>query len=521
MSWFRRLAMPGFLAVGLTLSLASAATDSFLAYSNSPITYGEAPQVTSEALLDADCSSPNPFRPGRFTIEVDGSPVGAARGSLEIFRHCATQQIYTVDTYIDDIPFGTHAVTAAYTPSGASAPIGRTRPITLVVNPQSSAMTSAGIVAAGIRNPSPGYSMSWYCAASSVQVHPDSSVGSPQGATLDSGVLEYQASGCGFECGFLCPAGIPTAPQQYMLVQMPQPIPPDAQFWIYSTGPGTSGGWQPVAADVQGYDASLLVTGGSGQSALSGLIAMTRPMSLAQVQDMWWAGPEENGWGLSIAQNGDRLFIGLYVYRDDGTPEWLVMPLGSWDSGKQAYTGVLYEPHGSWFGQYDVSRFDAGNPVGQVALSFSSDSSATLDYTIHGASGRKSIRRLPFGSSATPPVQGEHAGLWWAGPARTGWGLAIGHQGTTLFSVWYTYAKDGTTAWYVMPGGSWTSTDTYSGPLYRTTGKSWRPGPYDPSAFRVAPAGTMTLRFTGPATGTMSYTVDGVPGTEAISLQPF
>jgi len=135
-------------------------------------------------------------------------------------------------------------------------------------------------------------------------------------------------------------------------------------------------------------------------------------------------------------------------------------------------------------------------------------------------SGRKSISRLPFGSTASPPTQGERAGLWWAGPARAGWGLAIGHQGTTLFSVWYTYAKNGTATWYVMSGGSWSSA-TYSGPLYRTTGKSWLSGTYDPSAFKVVPVGTMTLHFTGPATATMTYNVDGTSGTESISLQPF
>jgi hypothetical protein len=33
--------------------------------------------------------------------------------------------------------------------------------------------------------------------------------------------------------------------------------------------------------------------------------------------------------------------------------------------------------------------------------------------------------------------------------------------------------------------------------------------------------GTMTLRFTGADTATMSYNVDGVSGSKAISRQPF
>jgi len=466
------------------------------------------------------------FVPGQFTVQVDGAAV-TGTGWYDTFDHCGPQagggsfHVHTQITDYYDTPVGSHVVTVSYTPDGQTAPV-ISRSQTVVVHPDASGMTSAGLVQAGIMNPSPGYSMSWYCSAASVQVHADSSVGSPPGGSLEDGVVEYQASGCTFDCGFLCPGGIPTQPQQRLLVQMPQPIPPDAQFWLYSTGPGTSAGWQPIGGQVQGDTVTFLVAGGPGQSSLGGLIAMTRPFSLAfAVQDMWWSGPEENGWGLSIAQNGDRLFVGMYVYRADGTPEWLVLPLGSWNTDTHAYVGELYEPKSSWFGAYNASAFDAGNAVGQASLTFSSDSTATLDYTIRGVSGRKSIRRLPFGSTATPPVQGEHAGLWWAGPARTGWGLAIGHQGNTLFSVWYTYAKDGTATWYVMPGGSWTSSDTYSGPLYRTTGKSWLGTLYDPSALKVAPVGTMTLHFTGPATATMTYSADGTSGTEAISVQPF
>jgi len=367
------------LAAGLTFSGACAATNSFLVHVDSPVAYGAPYVVDAEALLDRDCSVP--FVPGSFLLQIDGTPVRTEW--TEFFRHCAGfEQVYSAFAQPDValLP-GNHIFTVTYTPDGASAPLGASRPQSVVV------------------------------------------------------------------------------------------LPPPRKFSL-------------------------------------------------SVQDMWWAGPEENGWGLSIAQNGDSLFVGMYIYRDDGTPEWLVLPLGSWNTDTHAYVGELYEPRGSWFGAYDPSAFDAGNAVGQASLTFSSDTSATLDYTIRGVSGRKSISRLPFGSAASPPTQGERAGLWWAGPARAGWGLAIGHQGDTLFSVWYTYAKDGTATWYVMSGGSW-SADSYSGPLYRTTGKSWLSGPYDPSAFKVAPVGTMTLHFTGPATATMTYSVDGTSGTESISLQPF
>ena len=43
-------------------------------------------------------------------------------------------------------------------------------------------------------------------------------------------------------------------------------------------------------------------------------------------QDLWWAGNQENGWGLSISQQGSALFTVLYVYDAAGNAQWVVMP---------------------------------------------------------------------------------------------------------------------------------------------------------------------------------------------------
>ncbi len=240
----------------------------------------------------------------------------------------------------------------------------------------------------------------------------------------------------------------------------------------------------------------------------------------ANYQDLWWAGSQENGWGMSIAQHGATLFSALYVYDDLGRPLWVVMPGGAWNAAFTAFAGPLYIPSGAWYGNYDASRLLPGAAVGAATLTFTGSGTATLDYTINGVAGRKSIVRQPFGPPDSTPV-GSYGDLWWGGSTQNGWGVAISQQYRTLFSVWYTYDVSGRTVWYVVPGGAWTAANVFSGTAYRTTGSPWLGAPYDPAALAPQAVGSVTFTFHGANTATMSYTVDGVAQSKAITRQPF
>jgi hypothetical protein len=111
--------------------------------------------------------------------------------------------------------------------------------------------------------------------------------------------------------------------------------------------------------------------------------------------------------------------------------------------------------------------------------------------------------------------------LWWGGAAQNGWGVAINQQYRTLFSVWYTYDASGRTVWYVIPGGTWTSANTFSGTAYRTSGSAWLGVPYDPAALVPHVVGTVTFTFHDRDSATMSYSVDGVTQSKPITRQPF
>lgn len=237
-------------------------------------------------------------------------------------------------------------------------------------------------------------------------------------------------------------------------------------------------------------------------------------------QDLWWAGPAENGWGMSLTQHGSMIFGALFVYDAQGRPQWVVISGGTWNPGFTAFTGPLYIPTGTHFASYDASRFNVGQQVGSATITFTSASTATLDYTINGVAGRKQVQRQLFGPADSTPVA-TYGDLWWGGTQQNGWGVAINQQYRSLFSVWYTYDAAGRTTWYVVSGGSWTSATTFTGTAYRTSGSAWLGAPYDPAAFSLQPVGSITFRFVDRDNAFMTYTIDGITQTKPITRQPF
>jgi hypothetical protein len=235
-------------------------------------------------------------------------------------------------------------------------------------------------------------------------------------------------------------------------------------------------------------------------------------------QDLWWAGSQENGWGMSITQQGSVLFSVFYIYDGAGKPQWVVMPGGAWQAGTSTYSGALYIPSGSPIGAYDPAKFSAGASVGNASLNFRDPNNATLTYTINGIAGTKTITRQSFGSGA--PTN-NYTDLWWGGAAQNGWGLSITQQGTTMFAVWYTYDANGKTLWYVMPGGSFTSANVFTGQVFRTTSSAWLGANYNPAMMAATAVGTLTLTFNDSSNATMRYNVDGSAGSLNIMRQQF
>jgi hypothetical protein len=260
---------------------------------------------------------------------------------------------------------------------------------------------------------------------------------------------------------------------------------------------------------------------------LSFTVRMPDGSTILPLQDMWWSGFEENGWGMSIAQHEDRLFSVIYAYGIDGRPTWYVIPDGRWTPGGRFrnYSGPTYSPRGSPYFAYDATRFAAGTAMPTESIlnfrdraTFPDDEATSFLRFGQSEHFRKTIVRQDFTSDTPAPITGL-GDMWWGGPAQNGWGIAIMEQHGGLFSVWLTYGADSLPTWFVMPSGTWTSANTYEGTIYRTLSSSW-PN-YDVRQLQVIAAGSFRYTFHGMNSATFDYAADGHSGSLSISRQDF
>lgn len=115
----------------------------------------------------------------------------------------------------------------------------------------------------------------------------------------------------------------------------------------------------------------------------------------------------------------------------------------------------------------------------------------------------------------------DYSDLWW-NANESGWGLNIvQHASRNIFAVWFTYGPGGKPAWYVIPGGTWTSATTFTAPMYSTSGPAASEATFDQSRVKTTLVGTATLTFSDASNATFAYTVNGVSGTKSITRQPY
>lgn len=129
------------------------------------------------------------------------------------------------------------------------------------------------------------------------------------------------------------------------------------------------------------------------------------------------------------------------------------------------------------------------------------------------------LRSLSTGGQPAVPAN-DYTDLWW-NPAESGWGLnLIQHASHVIFGVMYTYDENGKAAWYVIPGGTWSTSTVYAGAIYRVTGPPMA-NTFDSTRVRVNQVGLATLTFASRDSGTFSFNIDGRQVTKTITRQPF
>lgn len=124
--------------------------------------------------------------------------------------------------------------------------------------------------------------------------------------------------------------------------------------------------------------------------------------------DLWW-NANESGWGVTVTQQQEVVFLTFFVYGVDGRPVWYTGQ-GSYASvsaqGGFVFTGQMYQTTGPWLGSLFNTNQVTNRPVG--TLTFTAFLySATLAYTIDGVTVNKSLTRQTFRNNS---LAGEYMG---------------------------------------------------------------------------------------------------------------
>jgi len=142
-----------------------------------------------------------------------------------------------------------------------------------------------------------------------------------------------------------------------------------------------------------------VINGISGQKSIQRQV-FGRGTAPLNVGDMWWGGPAQDGWGVSITQQAGILFAAWYTYGADGKATWYVMTDGAWTGN--TYTGAFFSTLSSpWLGTtYTPGQLQVV-PAGTMTFNFSDANTATMTYAFTsgpfaGTTQTKAIVRQPY-----------------------------------------------------------------------------------------------------------------------------
>jgi hypothetical protein len=118
------------------------------------------------------------------------------------------------------------------------------------------------------------------------------------------------------------------------------------------------------------------------------------PAPLTGLGGMWWGGPDQNGWGISVMEQAGGFFAVWATYGDDGRPTWFVMDVGSWTSDR-TWEGRMVRASGPRWPDFDTSRLRLED-VGTFRFDFHDRMRATFTWTIGARRGVVPIERMPL-----------------------------------------------------------------------------------------------------------------------------
>ena len=166
---------------------------------------------------------------------------------------------------------------------------------------------------------------------------------------------------------------------------------------------------------------------------------MVRAASTTNFSDQWWI-ENESGWGASVLQQSDVLFIDLFVYGPDGKPTWFTAAAflqGNAPAGHVLFTGDLHSTTGPYFGAGTFNPGAVGYvKVGTLTFDAATINSARLSYSVNGVPVVKDVTRQTWRNENL-------SGRYYGGDSgeQTNCGADNGHWETQTFME-ITHAAD-------------------------------------------------------------------------------
>jgi hypothetical protein len=111
--------------------------------------------------------------------------------------------------------------------------------------------------------------------------------------------------------------------------------------------------------------------------------------------DQWFI-ETESGWGASVLQQWDVLFVDLFVYGPDNMPTWFTAAAyfqSTGPAGHIVFTGDLYRTAGPYYGAPFGSVPVTYAKVGTLTFDADTVNTATLIYLVNGIEYRKNVTR--------------------------------------------------------------------------------------------------------------------------------
>lgn len=121
--------------------------------------------------------------------------------------------------------------------------------------------------------------------------------------------------------------------------------------------------------------------------------------AVVNYQDLWW-NPSESGWGLTIAHQGDVMFVAWFTYDAKGNGQWLMMPDLRRVGLSDTFRGTIYRARGNVFSAVPWDpKSVLSVAAGTATLAFHNAREADFLYTLDGISQVKRVERYEY---ATP-----------------------------------------------------------------------------------------------------------------------